>query len=47
MTDQKADFGHAPLRNLRTESHVELKQANLVYNECFTKSFMPRWLKGE
>ena len=35
------------IRNLRDESHVELKQANNVYNECFTKQFLPGWLKGD
>ena len=36
-----------PIRNLRTEPMVELKQSNRVYNECFSKQFLPRWLKGE
>lgn len=34
-------------KNLRTEAHVELKQANIAFTECFTNSFLPRWLKGE
>ena len=36
-----------PLRNLRSEDHVALKQANLAYTDCVAKSFMPRWLSGE
>ena len=36
-----------PIRNLRTDVFVELKQSNRTYNECFSKSFLPRWLKGE
>ena len=36
-----------PIRNLRTETMIELKQSNRVYNECFSKTFLPRWLKGE
>lgn len=35
------------LRNLRSEDHLELKKANMMYSECVSKSFMPRWLKGE
>ena len=45
---EKVSFGiEGTPRNLRSEPFVELKQSNLAYNECFTKSFMPRWLKGE
>lgn len=36
-----------PIRNLRSEAHIELKQANLAYTSCVTKSFMPKWLSGE
>ena len=36
-----------PLRNLRSEAHIELKQANIAYTECVSKLFMPAWLKGE
>ena len=36
-----------PIRNLRNEAFVELKQANLTYNECFNKSFLPKWFAGE
>ena len=36
-----------PLRNLRTEDHIELKKANISYAECVTKSFMPAWMNGE
>ncbi len=35
------------LRSLRTEAHIELKQANIAYTECVTKNFLPGWLKGE
>ena len=34
-------------RNLRSEAHVSLKVANMAYTECVTKSFLPKWLKGE
>ena len=36
-----------PIRNLRTEPFVDLKQSNRAYNDCFSNSFLPRWLKGE
>ena len=36
-----------PLRNLRSEAHVELKHANQAYTQCVSKSFLPGWLKGE
>ena len=36
-----------PLRNLRSEGHIELKQANIAYADCVAKSFMPAWLNGE
>ena len=47
MSDEKPYTLEGPIRNVRSEAHVELKQANLAYTECFTKNFMPRWLKGE
>ena len=36
-----------PIRNLRTDAHIELKQANIAYADCVAKSFMPAWLNGE
>ena len=36
-----------PKRNMRTEAYVDVKQSNKVYTECFSNSFLPRWLKGE
>ena len=34
------------VRNLRTESHLELKSANNAWNECISKNFLPQWLAG-
>ena len=34
------------VRNLRTESHLELKQANNAWSECVAKNFLPQWLSG-
>ncbi len=36
-----------PIRNLRSDAHLELKQANMVYTDCVSKEFLPKWLKGE
>ena len=36
-----------PLRNLRSEAHVELKSANRAWMDCITKNFLPQWLNGE
>ena len=48
MADDGARYGiEGPLRNLRSEAHIELKKANVVYTECVTTKFMPGWLKGE
>lgn len=44
---ESLDGLHGVIRNLRSEGHVELKQANIAYSECVSKEFMPRWLKGE
>ena len=33
-------------RNLRTDAHVELKQANIEYTKCVNTDFLPQWLKG-
>ena len=35
------------LHNVRTEDHIALKQANIAFTDCVTKSFLPGWLKGE
>lgn len=35
------------VQNLRTEAHTDLKKANLEWNECISKNFLPQWLKGE
>lgn len=35
------------IKNLRTEAHVELKNANIAWTKCISESFMPRWLAGE
>lgn len=35
------------IKNLRTESHLELKNANNAWTKCVSESFMPRWLAGE
>ena len=32
---------------MRTEGHVELKDANKEFNECLNSVFMPRWIAGE
>ena len=40
-------FNGPTVKNLRTEGHIELKQANKEFNECLTASFLPRWLAGE
>ena len=34
------------VRNLRTEAHLELKQANNAWNDCVAKNFLPQWLAG-
>ena len=34
-------------KNLRTEGHVELKEANKAFNDCLSNVFMPRWIAGE
>lgn len=48
MAEPEPMYGiEGPLRNMRSEPLVELKTVNKAYNECFTKSFLPRWLKGE
>ena len=47
MDNSPRESIEGPLRNLRSEGHVELKQANLVYADCVSKSFLPGWLKGE
>lgn len=33
--------------NLRTEQHMELKQANNAWTDCVSKNFLPKWLAGE
>ena len=35
------------ITNVRTEAHVELKQANRDWNDCISKNFLPQWLAGE
>jgi hypothetical protein len=35
------------MQNLRTENHIALRKANVAYNECVMKNFMPQWLAGE
>ena len=48
MSDEGARYKiEGPLRNLRSEAHIELKSANLAYTECVTSKFLPGWLKGE
>mmetsp|Transcript_896 Transcript_896/g.1225 ORF Transcript_896/g.1225 Transcript_896/m.1225 type:complete len:89 (+) Transcript_896:31-297(+) len=47
QTVKGEDGFFGPLRNLRSEEHVELKKANMAYTSCVSKSFMPRWLSGE
>lgn len=47
MAQQLRDKIPGDLRSLRTEGHIELKQANIAYTDCVTKSFLPGWLKGE
>ena len=37
----------ATAKNLRSEAHVDLKQANKEFNDCLTQQFMPKWLAGE
>ena len=34
-------------KNLRSEAHVELKDANRAFNECLANIFMPKWIAGE
>ena len=34
-------------KNLRTEAHVELKEANKQFNDCLSNVFLPRWMAGE
>ena len=45
--EDEEDDQHYEIMNMRTEGFTELKKANRVYNECFTKTFMPRWFAGE
>ncbi len=33
-------------QNLRTEAHLELKQANNAWSECISRNFLPQWLQG-
>ena len=33
-------------KNLRTEAHVELKEANKAFNECLSNVFLPQWMGG-
>ena len=47
MSQEGGDGFHGPVRNLRSEAHMELRQANISYTDCVAKSFMPAWLKGE
>ena len=35
------------ITNVRTEAHVELKQANRDWNDCISKNFLPQWLAGQ
>ena len=41
------DSLEGPMRNVRDDSHLELKMANNVYTDCVSKQFLPAWLKGE
>ena len=41
------DLNVTTVKNLRSESHVELKQANREFNDCLSNIFMPKWLAGE
>ena len=47
MTEEGGDGLYGPVRNLRSEAHMDLRQANISYTDCVAKSFMPMWLKGE
>ena len=41
------DNGLGPITNMRSEAHVELKQANIAFNACLSKNFLPGWLQGQ
>ena len=45
MTD-RASF-ETRITNIRTDAHVELKQANRDWNDCISKNFLPQWLSGQ
>lgn len=34
-------------KNLRTEQHVALKQANKAWTDCIAQRFLPEWLNGK
>ena len=34
------------LKNLQSESHIELKAANREWSDCVTNNFLPQWLQG-
>ena len=46
VEDAPRPSGLGPVENLRSEAHVELKNANIVFNNCLSKNFLPAWLKG-
>ena len=43
---ERANF-ETRITNIRTEAHVQLKQANREWNDCISKNFLPQWLAGE
>ena len=46
IEDAPRPSGSGPVENLRSEAHIELKNANIVFNNCLSKNFLPAWLKG-
>lgn len=41
------ESANSEFRNLRSDSQIELKEANRAWTNCVSNTFLPKWLAGE